>query len=462
MAALTLKLPSEDGVFLPGIPNPTEQPRLRRHVSFYRLLTRATNPDPKKRFKDISELRTQLYGVLREIIAIRDGIQHPAQHSLFSPARSTFGTKHLVFRTDQLIDGIERTVRITAPEVVSALPTPLLDHDDVGAALLQGYSYTEPQEALETLRQAMQAVEYEKSAEIPFGVVRSMLDLGYTGQAKQWLDKLEQRLGQDWRYQWYSGVTQLLLEDYEAAQLHFSNMLEILPGESAPKLALAAVNELLLQSLGYSEQQLLEPPVARACANITSNLFELDESYFEDPTIWEHVTTDPKRIRFNSLRLYGTVWSTNPTTVSSAFGLARLLRAENQVETAVATLDRVPNASRHHRMAQLTTIVQLISYDVNESRVRRAARRLEEIPTNEPRFLQIKIAVISAGLSFLRDANLKAAASPNDLFEYPFTQRGLRYGLADTLRALARQAPFSRHRYALVDLANQVRPVTMF
>ena len=462
LAALTLKLPSEDGVFLPGIPNPTEQPRLRRHVSFYRLLTRATNPDPKKRFKDISELRTQLYGVLREIIAIRDGIQHPAQHSLFSPARSTFGTKHLVFRTDQLIDGIERTVRITAPEVVSALPTPLLDHDDVGAALLQGYSYTEPQEALETLRQAMQAVEYEKSAEIPFGVVRSMLDLGYTGQAKQWLDKLEQRLGQDWRYQWYSGVTQLLLEDYEAAQLHFSNMLDILPGESAPKLALAAVNELLLQSLGYSEQQLLEPPLARACANITSNLFELDESYFEDPTIWEHVTTDPKRIRFNSLRLYGTVWSTNPTTVSSAFGLARLLRAENQVETAVATLDRVPNASRHHRMAQLTTIVQLISYDVNESRVRRAARRLEEIPTNEPRFLQIKIAVISAGLSFLRDANLKAAASPNDLFEYPFTQRGLRYGLADTLRALARQAPFSRHRYALVDLANQVRPVTMF
>src|SRR5699024_8561955 len=182
------------------------------------------------------------------------------------------------------------------PEVVSALPTPLLDHDDVGAALLQGYSYTEPQEALETLRQAMQAVEYEKSAEIPFGVVRSMLDLGYTGQAKQWLDKLEQRLGQDWRYQWYSGVTQLLLEDYQAAQLHFSNMLEILPGESAPKLALAAVNELLLQSLGYSEQQLLEPPVARACANITSNLFELDESYFEDPTIWEHVTTDPSSI----------------------------------------------------------------------------------------------------------------------------------------------------------------------
>ena len=462
LAALTLQLPQEDGVYTPGIPSPSEEPRLRRHVSYYRLLRRATNPDPKKRFKDITELRTQLYGVLREIIAIRDGIQHPAQHSLFSPARSTFGTKHLVFRTDQLIDGIERTVRITAPEVVSALPTPLLDRDDVGAALLQGYSYTEPQEALETLRQAMQTVEYEKSAEIPFGVVRSMLDLGYTNQAQSWLDKLEPRLGDDWRYQWYSGVTQLLLEDYTAAQLHFSNMLEILPGEAAPKLALAAVNELLLQSMGYSEQQLMDPTLARACANISSNLYELDDSYFADSQIWEHITDDPTSIRFNSLRLYGTVWSTNPTTVSSAFGLARLLRAENQTEVAVATLDRVPNASRHQRMARLTTIVQLISQDVNESRVRRAARRLEEIPTNEPRFLQIKIAVISAGLSFLRDAKLDAAASPNDLFEYAFTERGLRYGLADTLRALARQAPFNRHRYALVDLANQVRPVTMF
>ena len=112
-------------------------------------------------------------------------------------------------------------------------------------------------------------------------------------------------------------------------------------------------------------------------------------------------------------------------------------------------------------MARLTTILQLIVHDLSESRIRRAARRLEEVPTNEPRFLQIKIAVISAGLNFLRNADL-ARRLPNDLFEYAFTQRGLRTGLSETLRALARQAPFSRHRYALVDLANQVRPVTTF
>ena len=463
LACMVLKLPVEDGVYKPGLPTPAEEPLLRRYLSFYRLLLRATDPDPDKRFHSVSELRNQLFGVLREVIAIRDGIQHPAQHSVFSPQRTTFGTKHLVFRTDQLIDGIDRTVRITAPEVVSALPAPLIMRSDVGASLLQGSSYTEPQEALETLRQAMQTPEYEESAEIPLGVVRAMIDLGYIGQAREWLTSIKDRLGNDWRFHWYSGVAELLLDKYREAQAHFAHVLDILPGEAAPKLAIGAVNELILQQLGFSEAALIDASVARACANLTTSLADLPNEVFEEqPGIWDHVTEEPAHLRFNSMRLYGIVWATNPSTVSSAFGLARQLRAEHQVELAVTTLDKVPNASRHHRMARLTTILQLIVHDLSESRIRRAARRLEEIPQNEPRFLQIKIAVISAALTFLRDADLDASASPNDLFEFPFTQRGLRYGLADTLRALARQAPFSRHRYALVDLANKVRPVTLF
>ena len=127
-----------------------------------------------------------------------------------------------------------------------------------------------------------------------------------------------------------------------------------------------------------------------------STLADLPNSAFEgQPEIWNHVTQDPAALRFNSMRLYGIVWSTNPTTVSSSFGLARQLRSEGQVEVAVVVLDKVPNASRHYRMARLTTILQLIVHDLSESRIRRAARRLEEVPTNEPRFLQIKIAVIS-------------------------------------------------------------------
>ena len=54
------------------------------------------------------------------------------------------------------------------------------------------------------------------------------------------------------------------------------------------------------------------------------------------------------------------------------------------------------------------------------------------------------------------------AASTKPLFEYDFNRRGLQRGLAITLRDQARVAPFPRHRYALVDMANKVRPATWF
>src|SRR5699024_3959252 len=46
LAALTMPLPVEDGVLAPGIPSPKNSPLLRMHLSFYRLLQRATADDP--------------------------------------------------------------------------------------------------------------------------------------------------------------------------------------------------------------------------------------------------------------------------------------------------------------------------------------------------------------------------------------------------------------------------------
>ncbi|MCQ4619276.1 serine/threonine protein kinase [Corynebacterium sp. CCUG 59401] len=469
LAALILDLPKENGVLTMELPTPTQSPTLRRHISLYRLLVRCCDPDPAQRFSSVGELQVQLLGVLREVLAVRDGLYFPQQHSLFSPQRTTFGTKHLVFRTDQLIDGIDRTAEITPSEVVSALPTPLIDRSDVGAGMLTGSSYAEPQETLETLRQAMQTPEYEHSAEIPFGVVRAMLDLGLTTQARHWLSQLNERLREDWRFHWYSGVTELVHGDFVAAQRDFAQVLDIVPGEAAPKLALAAVDELLLQEAGLQQQQLIDATLSRHLASIRSDLGELPNSYFvrleKDGDItpnWSHISQKPETLRLNAMRLYALVWAANQTTVSSAFGLARQLIFEGEVEMAVAALDKVPMSSRHHRMAKLTTILYLVSGDLTESRIRRAARRLEEIPTNEPRLLQIKIAVLRAGLTYLIEQDVLEAASRNQLFEYDFTIHGLRRGLAITLREQARRAPFARHRYALVDTANQVRPATWF
>ena len=469
LAALVVDLPRTNGVYDSSIPSPSDEPTFRHYLSLYRLILRCCHPDPAQRFNSVAELEAQLYGVLRECIAIRDGRTFPAQHSLFSPQRTTFGNKHLVFRTDQLIDGISRTVEITPQEVVAALPAPLIDRHDVGAAMIQGTSYQEPQETLENLRQAMQTPQYEQSSEIPFGVVRAMLDLGLTYQARTWLESLKDRLSDNWRFHWYSGVTSTLIGDFHSAQADFTRVLVAVPGEAAPKLAVAAIDELLLQTKGHLTGALLDDALARAAAGIRTHLGELPAEAFarwraEDVLAegWTMATDIPAVLRFNALRLYSLVWLTNPTTVSSAFGLARLLMAEREVELAVAALDKVPNSSRHHRMARLTTILDLVSDELTESRIRRAARRLEEIPSNEPRFLQIKVYVLRAALTFLRDAGVDRAVSDHPLFEYEFTTRDLRRGLATTLREQARIAPYARHRYALVDMANKVRPATWF
>ena len=195
--------------------------------------------------------------------------------------------------------------------------------------MLQGSSYTEPQETLETLRQAMQTDQYQQSLEIPFGVVRSMLDLGLTQQAQTWLASMSSRLAGNWRFYWYFGVVNTLLGDYAAAQRDFARVLAFLPGEAAPKLAIAAVNELMLQHLGLHEEPLLNDALARASAGLRSKLDDVDQSFFEDlhdrgllDREWGLITNDPAMLRFHSMRLYALVWVTNPTTVSSAFGLS--------------------------------------------------------------------------------------------------------------------------------------------
>lgn len=463
LASLVVQLPVKDGVYVDGLPDPDAEPLFRNYLSLYRLLARATHPDPKKRFPTATAMANQLTGVLREILAIRDGRQFPHLNTRFTAQRSTFGTKHIVFRTDQLLDGIRRSVEITAPEVVAALPTPLTDPEDPGANLLSAASFTEPSEVLDTLRRALQQPEMADSIEIPLSMVRAKLDLGLTEDAQEQLRGLADRMAYDWRFPWHTGIAHLLSGNFVAAQECFNAVLNILPGEPAPKLALAATDELLLQQQGVQTARLLSKDIAKMGAALAfAQRIPIDD-YSGIPS-WDHITQDPIALRFHAMRLYGLVWTTNPTTVSSAFGLARQLQFEGMVDTAVAALDRVPQNSRHHRLARLTTVLLLIqdAPSVTESRIRRAARRLELLPTNEPRREQVRMAVLSAGLNWLRarEAEGRSAVSSANLFEVEFTERGLRTGLEAGLRNLARQSLFPRHRYRLVDMANMIRPRT--
>jgi serine/threonine-protein kinase PknG len=96
--------------------------------------------------------------------------------------------------------------------------------------------------------------------------------------------------------------------------------------------------------------------------------------------------------------------------------------------------------------------------EITEQQIRDAARRVEVLPDTEPRVLQIRALVLGTAMDWLADNT----ASTNHILGFPFTEHGLRLGVEASLRGLSRVAPTQEHRYALVDLANSVRPMSTF
>ncbi len=295
LAALTVNLPTRNGRYVDGLPE--DDPVLRTYDSFRRLLRRATDPDPRRRFASTEEMSAQLMGVLREVVAQDTGIPRPGLSTIFSPSRSTFGVDLLVAHTDVYLDGQVHSERLTAREIVTALQVPLVDPTDVAAPVLQATVLSQPVQTLDSLRAARhgtldaEGVEVSESIELPLMEVRALLDLGDVAKATRKLDDLAERVAWQWRLVWYRAVSELLTGDYDSATTHFTEVLDTFPGELAPKLALAATAELA----GNVDEQ----------------------------------------------KYYQTVWKTNDGVISAAFGLARWLSAEGDRSAAVRTLDEV-------------------------------------------------------------------------------------------------------------------------
>ena len=72
---------------------PDGVPLLEQQESFTRLLRRATDADPDRRFGSAGEMAEQLTGVLREVLATADGTPRPAFSTVFSPELQAIGTE---------------------------------------------------------------------------------------------------------------------------------------------------------------------------------------------------------------------------------------------------------------------------------------------------------------------------------------------------------------------------------
>ncbi|WP_150130560.1 serine/threonine protein kinase, partial [Streptomyces sp. 150FB] len=85
LAVLAFDFQGYTNVFVDSLPDPDTIEVFRTYESFYRLLVRATDPDPGRRFASAQEMAEQLTGVLREVVALQTGRPRPALSTLFGP-----------------------------------------------------------------------------------------------------------------------------------------------------------------------------------------------------------------------------------------------------------------------------------------------------------------------------------------------------------------------------------------
>jgi serine/threonine-protein kinase PknG len=355
----------------------------------------------------------QLGGVLREVLAAdraeeqagedRPGQVPPAVSTVFGPPRGTFAPGLLA---DSGLDtGTDTPGRPEPHRVAALLPVPLVDRDDPAAGLLTAAAPSTPADVERVL-----AAAPTSSRALQLALVRAHLEASDPAAATATLDALAAEDPDDWRLEWFRGVTALVGGQVDAACAAFDTVYSTLPGEAAPKLALAAASE---------------------CAGR------------EEP----------------AGRYYALVAWPDPGVADAAFGLARVRVRGGDRAGALAALDAVPDTSSGYVVAQLAAVDVMLSSrfgsDPGEEELRSAAARVRGLRLDAATAQRVRARVFEEAVEVAPNGS---GGAP--LLECPWNERSLRLALEACLRASARLASDPSQRVVLVDRANAVRPRT--
>ncbi|MEU6012562.1 tetratricopeptide repeat protein [Streptomyces sp. NPDC047515] len=533
LAVLTFDFQGYTNVFVDSLPDPDNIEVFRSYESFYRLLVRATDPDPARRFASAAEMAEQLTGVLREVVSLQTGRPRPALSTLFGTEVRVTDTQLFAELTDDVsrlgaraaapassghfgrqrkgagtgaqpgpapvpgggpgvgpgpgtlpagapavpgypaagaaaptappthlrsgngpgpggaarpyaqtraaipgprvpvadpgapsgpyVPDVPRPAGLDARATSLALPVPRVDASDPNAGFLAGLMATAPAELIAALNAVPAA-----SLETRLRELRARLEMNDLGAAGQTLAELEDRFPDDWRVVWYRGITSLVIGDNENAALSFDAVYDAFPGEPAPKLALGICAEVLGQ---------------------------LD----------------------NAAEYYRLVWTTDPSFVSGAFGLARVQIAAGDRAAAVRTLESVPEASIHYTAARVAAVrARLRERAPDEPLIADLTAAAEQISglagfgLDAVRREQLSTEVLGKALDWVLSGSPAAPQShapagsngPRTLLGSEVNERGLRFGLERSYRMLARLAEPGDERIELVERANRFRPRT--
>jgi serine/threonine-protein kinase PknG len=369
--------------------------------SYYRLLSRATDPNPDARFESASDMADQLIGVLREIMSAEDGRPRSATSTLFSPERAVFGA-----------DPDRWPAPPEAAETVAALPVPQVDTTDAAAGLLATSAATDPAAVIESLSSATL-----NTVEVRLRIARARIELGDLASASRDLDTLAASEPGDWRVTWYRGLVALIAGRPAEARDNFDLVYGWLPGEAAAKLALA-----------YAEQSAGN---LAAAGHYYGLVWRTDHSYVS-------AAFGLARVRLAEQDRAGAIAVLESVPTHSSHHVAAQLAAIRAgMRTRSAT-------------------------DLSEQDLITAGTRLESVELDAARRTRLAIEVLEAARQWVAaDPKRPAIAiAGKRVLGCAFTDRDIRLGLERCYRSLARLSDTADQRVALVDRANTVRPVT--
>lgn len=387
------------GKYETSLPPRDEIEVFQKNEALYRFLVKATRPKPEERFQTAAEMHEQLVGVIRSIVGESPEIGH-LESSFFAPD-SDRDMETASGRSGRSSDGV---------------PKLRVDPGDQGASVIVASSaVSDPERRLAMFKRALK--QYPDSFELKLRVADTLTSLGRAKEAEEAFDALEKEKPNDWRVRWYRARLLLATGDATATLAAFEALAGELPGELAPQ-----------QAIGIAYEK---------AGDLAS-----------------------------AMRYYDAVSRADASFASASLRLAKCCEKNGDKPGAIAGYRRVPSSSSRFPEAQMALARLLITGDAgNPPAIDVLVQASEAIESLDGLVDGLEAHRLRADLlAAAADAvsrRTKTRGGDAKILGLALEEVPLRTAAEDEYRQCAKQAKTDDARIALVDRANEVRPLTV-
>ena len=222
-----------------------------------------------------------------------------------------------------------------------------VDTDDPAAGYLATLAAAHPSELVAVLRRAP-----ERTVEVQLRLAQALIDAGRWDETAALLAEIEDRDPWEWRAHWYRGIAALARDEPAAAAASFELVYHAVPGELAPKLALAVSAEMAGDPAGAAG--------------------------------W-----------------YDIVSRTDSSYATAAFGLARCRLACGDRAGALAAYERVPESASAHDEAQTARVRCLLGGIPGVADLRAAGEAIDALAIGSERRALLTAELLRAAVELV-------------------------------------------------------------